>query len=122
MHEARVARNLGKTLRAFQPTIRELQEVPKDFKSTLEQEIGIDEVVSPRNYINKSALHVDEKQETVDCEGKEEQQLAASDAISKGITSQKALQKLNLAAMTTETSIVQSDVDTQSSEKSDNQR
>lgn len=42
-----------------------LQEVSKDFKSTLEREIGIDEVVSPRNYINKSALYADEKQETV---------------------------------------------------------
>lgn len=43
-----------------------LQEVSKDFKSTLEREIGLDEVVvSPRNYINKSALYADEKQETV---------------------------------------------------------
>ncbi|XP_042380134.1 sec-independent protein translocase protein TATB, chloroplastic-like [Zingiber officinale] len=109
-----------------------LQEVPEDFKSALEQEIGIDEVVSPRNYINKSALNADEKQETVvDPKGKEEQQLAASDAISK-VTSQVGEQTSEeqaqettsetLAAMTTETSIVQSDADTQSSEKSDNQR
>ncbi|KAK6925841.1 Sec-independent protein translocase protein TatA/B/E [Dillenia turbinata] len=41
---AEVARNLGKTLRAFQPTIRELQEVSREFKSTLEREIGIDEI------------------------------------------------------------------------------
>ncbi|KAH7538078.1 sec-independent protein translocase protein TATB, chloroplastic [Ziziphus jujuba] len=41
---AEVARNLGKTLRAFQPTIRELQEVSREFKSTLEKEIGLDEV------------------------------------------------------------------------------
>ncbi|XP_073145418.1 sec-independent protein translocase protein TATB, chloroplastic isoform X1 [Henckelia pumila] len=40
---AEVARNLGKTLRAFQPTIRELQEVSREFKSTLEREIGLDE-------------------------------------------------------------------------------
>ncbi|XP_030537661.1 sec-independent protein translocase protein TATB, chloroplastic [Rhodamnia argentea] len=40
---AEVARNLGKTLRAFQPTIRELQEVSREFKSTLEKEIGLDE-------------------------------------------------------------------------------
>ncbi|KAL5567958.1 hypothetical protein UlMin_024533 [Ulmus minor] len=41
---AEVARTLGKTLRAFQPTIRELQEVSKDFKSTLEKEIGLDDI------------------------------------------------------------------------------
>ncbi|GER46671.1 Sec-independent protein translocase protein TatA [Striga asiatica] len=40
---AEVARNLGKTLRAFQPTIRELQEVSREFKSTLEKEIGLDD-------------------------------------------------------------------------------
>ncbi|KAL3524301.1 hypothetical protein ACH5RR_017135 [Cinchona calisaya] len=41
---AEVARNLGKTLRAFQPTIRELQEVSREFKSTLEREIGLNEI------------------------------------------------------------------------------
>ncbi|PIA49322.1 hypothetical protein AQUCO_01300274v1 [Aquilegia coerulea] len=41
---AEVARNLGKTLRAFQPTIRELQDVSREFKSTLEREIGLDEI------------------------------------------------------------------------------
>ncbi|KAL1218683.1 Sec-independent protein translocase protein TATB [Cardamine amara subsp. amara] len=41
---AEVARNLGKTLRTFQPTIRELQDVSRDFKSTLEREIGLDEI------------------------------------------------------------------------------
>ncbi|GAY41111.1 hypothetical protein CUMW_056930 [Citrus unshiu] len=39
-----VARNLGKTLRAFQPTIRELQDVSREFKSTLEREIGLDDI------------------------------------------------------------------------------
>ncbi|XVF53561.1 hypothetical protein PTKIN_Ptkin05aG0108700 [Pterospermum kingtungense] len=43
---AEVARNLGKTLREFQPTIIELQEVSREFKSTLEREIGLDEVSS----------------------------------------------------------------------------
>ncbi|KAL6123213.1 hypothetical protein ACLB2K_075735 [Fragaria x ananassa] len=43
---AEVARNLGKTLRAFQPTIRELQEVSRDFKSTLEKEVGLDDISS----------------------------------------------------------------------------
>ncbi|RWW70270.1 hypothetical protein BHE74_00022059, partial [Ensete ventricosum] len=51
-----VARNLGKTLRAFQPTIKELQDVSREFKSTLEREIGLDEVASSTNYINKSAF------------------------------------------------------------------
>lgn len=128
------------------------KEVSKDFKSTLEREIGLDEVVvSPRNYINKSALYADEKQETVvDPNGKHldksytrevllkitEQQLAASDATSKiestpesqGVTSQvgeqtseEQAQEIS-AAMTTETSIVKSDADTQSSEKSEKQR
>ncbi|KAI5347080.1 PREDICTED: sec-independent translocase [Prunus dulcis] len=41
---AEVARNLGKTLRAFQPTIRELQDVSREFKSTLEKEIGLDDI------------------------------------------------------------------------------
>ncbi|EPS59585.1 hypothetical protein M569_15219 [Genlisea aurea] len=41
---AEVARNLGKTVRAFQPTIRELQDVSREFKSTLQREIGLDEV------------------------------------------------------------------------------
>lgn len=44
---AEVAKNLGKTLRSFQPTIRELQEVSREFKSTLEKEIGLDELQNP---------------------------------------------------------------------------
>ncbi|KAJ0542160.1 putative sec-independent protein translocase protein TatA/B/E [Helianthus annuus] len=44
---AEVAKNLGKTLRAFQPTIRELQEVSREFKTTLEKEIGLDELQNP---------------------------------------------------------------------------
>ncbi|XP_021892152.1 sec-independent protein translocase protein TATB, chloroplastic isoform X2 [Carica papaya] len=47
---AEVARNLGKTLRAFQPTIRELQDVSREFKSTLEREIGLDELSTPSSY------------------------------------------------------------------------
>ncbi|PHT87298.1 Sec-independent protein translocase protein TATB, chloroplastic [Capsicum annuum] len=43
---AEVARNLGKTLREFQPTIRELQDVSREFKSTLEREIGLDDIKS----------------------------------------------------------------------------
>ncbi|XP_068646374.1 sec-independent protein translocase protein TATB, chloroplastic-like [Aristolochia californica] len=46
---AEVARNLGKTLRAFKPTIQELQEVSREFKTTLEREIGLDEVPPPMN-------------------------------------------------------------------------
>lgn len=44
---AEVARNLGKTLRTFQPTIREIQEVTREFKDTLQQEIGLDEIRNP---------------------------------------------------------------------------
>ncbi|GKU89280.1 hypothetical protein SLEP1_g3439 [Rubroshorea leprosula] len=51
---AEVARNLGKTLRAFQPTIRELQEVSREFKSTLEREIGLDEISSSAQNTNNS--------------------------------------------------------------------
>uniref|UniRef100_A0A1J3ITV4 Sec-independent protein translocase protein TATB, chloroplastic n=1 Tax=Noccaea caerulescens TaxID=107243 RepID=A0A1J3ITV4_NOCCA len=47
---AEVARTLGKTLRAFQPTIRELQDVSRDFKSTLEREIGLDEISTSNVY------------------------------------------------------------------------
>ncbi|XP_038891753.1 sec-independent protein translocase protein TATB, chloroplastic isoform X2 [Benincasa hispida] len=46
---AEVARNLGKTLRAFQPTIRELQDVSREFKTSLEREIGLDEISSSVN-------------------------------------------------------------------------
>ena len=34
-----IAKNLGQTLRAFQPTIKELQQVSQDFKSALDQEV-----------------------------------------------------------------------------------
>ncbi|XP_052191860.1 sec-independent protein translocase protein TATB, chloroplastic isoform X3 [Diospyros lotus] len=51
---AEVARNLGKTLRAFQPTIKELQDVSREFKSTLEREIGLDEIQSSTQDTNRS--------------------------------------------------------------------
>lgn len=51
---AEVARNLGKTLRAFQPTIRELQEVSNEFKSTLEREIGLDDISTPTQNMYRS--------------------------------------------------------------------
>ncbi|KAG6525294.1 hypothetical protein ZIOFF_015249 [Zingiber officinale] len=143
-----IARNLGKTLRAFQPTIRELQDVSREFKNTLEREIGIDEVVPPTNYINKSTLYADEKQETVvDPNGKPlaqsytseellkvtEQQLAASSATSKielmpesqGTASQveeQAPKEQPKETFTTETSTFNSDTDAQSSAKSEHQR
>jgi hypothetical protein len=34
-----IAKNIGQTLRAFQPTIKELQQVSQEFKSALEQEV-----------------------------------------------------------------------------------
>jgi Sec-independent protein translocase protein TatA len=36
-----IAKNLGQTLRAFQPTIKELQQVSQDFKSALDQEVSM---------------------------------------------------------------------------------
>ncbi|XP_010671835.2 sec-independent protein translocase protein TATB, chloroplastic [Beta vulgaris subsp. vulgaris] len=51
---AEVARNLGKTLRAFQPTIRELQDVSREFKSTLEREIGLDDDPRQPKYTSES--------------------------------------------------------------------
>eukprot|EP00898_Chlorokybus_atmophyticus_P008025 jgi/Chlat1/8223/Chrsp76S07639 len=47
---AEAARSLGKTLRAFQPAIRELQEVSRDFRGTIEREIGMDEYRQPPTY------------------------------------------------------------------------
>ncbi|MED6122164.1 hypothetical protein PIB30_037331 [Stylosanthes scabra] len=47
---AEVARNLGKTLRAFQPTIRELQDVSREFKTTLQREIGLDDTPTTNTY------------------------------------------------------------------------
>ncbi|XP_051200362.1 sec-independent protein translocase protein TATB, chloroplastic isoform X2 [Lolium perenne] len=68
---AEVARNLGKTLRAFQPTIRELQDVSRDFRSTLEREIGLDEDPPstsyrppPTNNSQPPAVNQDVKPET----------------------------------------------------------
>eukprot|EP00270_Netrium_digitus_P010124 TRINITY_DN3116_c0_g1_i1.p1 TRINITY_DN3116_c0_g1~~TRINITY_DN3116_c0_g1_i1.p1 ORF type:complete len:369 (-),score=70.77 TRINITY_DN3116_c0_g1_i1:210-1202(-) len=46
---AEVARNIGKTLKTFQPTIRELQEVSREFKSALEEEMGLEELRNPTN-------------------------------------------------------------------------
>ncbi|CAI9302462.1 unnamed protein product [Lactuca saligna] len=57
---AEVAKTLGKTLRSFQPTIRELQEVSREFKSTLEKEIGLDELKNPiqGNYTSTSQTQI----------------------------------------------------------------
>ncbi|MCO5587583.1 hypothetical protein L7F22_041532 [Adiantum nelumboides] len=41
---AEVARTLGKSLRAFQPTIRELQEVSSDLRNMIDRELGLDEI------------------------------------------------------------------------------
>ncbi|XP_028053893.1 sec-independent protein translocase protein TATB, chloroplastic isoform X1 [Camellia sinensis] len=71
-----VARNLGKTLREFQPTIKELQEVSREFKSTLEREIGLDEIqnskqttYSPSNTMSTtstpSSIAISEDSQTV---------------------------------------------------------
>ncbi|KAL2324557.1 hypothetical protein Fmac_023615 [Flemingia macrophylla] len=68
---AEVARNLGKTLRAFQPTIRELQDVSREFKSTLEREIGLDDNLNPtQNTYNSSTRNTTSTSSTVDPNGK----------------------------------------------------
>ncbi|KAL4423263.1 hypothetical protein ABPG77_004532 [Micractinium sp. CCAP 211/92] len=41
---AEAAKSLGSTLRSFAPTIREITSVSQELKSTLEQEIGINEI------------------------------------------------------------------------------
>ncbi|KAL3676951.1 hypothetical protein R1sor_026899 [Riccia sorocarpa] len=51
---AEVARTLGKSLKAFQPTIQELQQVSREFRSTLEQEIGLDEIRNPSKPVDNS--------------------------------------------------------------------
>ncbi|KNA24287.1 hypothetical protein SOVF_016950 isoform A [Spinacia oleracea] len=69
---AEVARNLGKTLRAFQPTIRELQDVSREFKSTLEREIGLDDdprqikrtPPNPDNFTSNSPIPSSEESQT----------------------------------------------------------
>ena len=38
------AKSVGKTLKAFQPTIREVVSVSQDIKGTLEKELGLDEI------------------------------------------------------------------------------
>ena len=38
------ARGLGKSLRAFAPTLQELTSVSRDLKNTLDEELGIDEI------------------------------------------------------------------------------
>lgn len=41
---AETARSIGKTLRGFAPTLRELAEVSSELKTTFEQEIGLNEI------------------------------------------------------------------------------
>lgn len=41
---ADVAKQLGGIVRAFQPTLRELQDISQDFKQTIDDEIGLDEL------------------------------------------------------------------------------
>ncbi|KAJ8442025.1 hypothetical protein Cgig2_007863 [Carnegiea gigantea] len=52
---AEVARSLGKTLREFQPAIKELQDVSREFKSTLEREIGLADDPSAVRKTNESS-------------------------------------------------------------------
>ncbi|KAH0456720.1 hypothetical protein IEQ34_014627 [Dendrobium chrysotoxum] len=107
---AEVARNLGKTLRAFQPTIRELQEVSREFKSTLEREIGIDEVTSLSNSVYRpNSIFNEDQHTTSDPNGKPTAKapLAATDSseeqppaqvTSEGVTSPSPSQEASTTA------------------------
>eukprot|EP00210_Caulerpa_lentillifera_P004818 g4600.t1 len=54
---AEAARSIGKTLKSFSPTIRELAEVSTDLKSSLEQEIGLEEIRDDfRSVMSPSAM------------------------------------------------------------------
>ena len=44
---ADLAKGLGETLRAFKPTIQELQQVSQEFQETLSNEVGIDDITQP---------------------------------------------------------------------------
>ena len=44
---ADLAKGLGETLRAFKPTIQELQQVSQEFQETLSNEVGIDDISKP---------------------------------------------------------------------------
>uniref|UniRef100_A0A7C8ZRB8 Twin-arginine translocation protein TatB n=1 Tax=Opuntia streptacantha TaxID=393608 RepID=A0A7C8ZRB8_OPUST len=66
---AEVARSLGKTLREFQPAIKELQDVSREFKSTLEREIGLDDdpsAVRKTNGSNRSDLPLSQSVSNLD--------------------------------------------------------
>ncbi|XP_004496540.1 sec-independent protein translocase protein TATB, chloroplastic [Cicer arietinum] len=84
---AEVARNLGKTLREFQPTIREIQDVSREFKSTLEREIGLDDISNPtqntyssnlRNTATSTPPSTNSSQIAVDPNGKQDPSRAYS--------------------------------------------
>ncbi|XP_078177924.1 sec-independent protein translocase protein TATB, chloroplastic-like isoform X2 [Carex rostrata] len=100
---AEVARNLGKTLRAFQPTIRELQEVSKEFKSTLEREIGLDEVASssPPNY-NSSPVTATKQSPPVDPNGKPTSSAYSSEELLK-VTEEQLAASASTATATADT-------------------
>lgn len=74
---AEAAKSLGKTVKSFQPTLRELAEVSTDLRSTLEEEIGLDEIKSDfnsiRNPLPPSRRVSNTVQGSVDTLGGEEQ-------------------------------------------------
>ncbi|KAK4431469.1 Sec-independent protein translocase protein TATB, chloroplastic [Sesamum alatum] len=86
---AEVARNLGKTLRAFQPTIRELQEVSREFKSTLEREIGLDDIDTP---VPKGSSSNTTKPTSEDTQGDSETNVEPNGSPSENAEDDEALQ------------------------------
>lgn len=51
---ADAAKSVGTALRSFQPTIREVAQISTELKSTLEQEIGLDEIKKEIKGVNSS--------------------------------------------------------------------
>lgn len=92
---ADIAKQLGQTLRAFQPTIRELQEVSREFKETLNDEIGLDEI---RNDIAQVAAPVPAKRKSPPPGASSEASDGASEASGDESTSDTVTEEMRAAA------------------------
>ena len=55
-HNVQAAKTVGKTLKSFQPTLQELSQVSNDLKSTLQNEIGLDEFQRDINSIRNPTM------------------------------------------------------------------
>lgn len=82
---AEAARSIGKTLKSFSPTIRELAEVSTDLKSSLEQEIGLEEirddfrsVMNPPPMASKNNNFAEQMDPDIEAKRRESEKLAWS--------------------------------------------